>query len=71
MAAVVAISEKSAQPAPWQRSTRYSVTATLSVAAPQVRSIWVGPTGVRLSVPGAEGGSVSGGAGVEAVAVPE
>ena len=68
---MVAISEKTAQPAPEQRSMRYRATPTLSEAAAQVRSIWVGPTGARLGVPGAPGGSVSGGAGVAAVAVPE
>ena len=50
---------------------RYSVTATLSVAAPQLRSIWLVLVAVALSVPGALGGSVSGGARVVALAVFE
>ena len=47
------ISPKTEQPAPEQRSMRYRVTPTLSEAAAQMRSIWVGLTGGRLGVPGA------------------
>jgi len=68
---VVAISAKLEQPAPWQRSTRYRVTPTLSVAACQERSIWPEPAAVACRLPGALGSSVSGGVAVVAEAVPE
>jgi hypothetical protein len=38
----VAISVKAEHPAPWQRSTRYWTTPTLSVAAVQARPTCVG-----------------------------
>ena len=62
---------KTEQPAPWQRSTRYPVTATLSVAAVQERLTCVGLAAVALKLDGAVGGVESVGAGVVAVAVPE
>ena len=48
------------QPAPWQRSTRYPVTPTLSVDAVQLKLIWVPLTAVALRLPGVLGGCVSG-----------
>ena len=71
MAVVVAISAKFPQLGPEQRSIRYWPTATLSVAAPQLRSIWVALEALAVSVPGALGGSVSGGIRVVALAVFE
>ncbi len=62
---------KFVQPAPAQRSTRYSVTPTLSVEAVQPRLTWVELTAVALSPVGAVGGVVSGAAGVVAVAIVE
>ena len=50
---------KFVQPAPWQRQIWYPVTPTLSVAAPQERSISLGPLTDPVSVPGADGGCVS------------
>ena len=48
------------QPVPWQRSTRYPVTPTLSVDAVQLRLIWLPLTAVAVRVPGVLGGCVSG-----------
>ena len=62
---------KSVQPAPWQRSTRYPVTPTLSVEAVQLRLIWVALAAVAVSPDGVDGGVVSGAAGVVAVAIAE
>jgi len=62
---------KFVQPAPAQRSTRYSDTPTLSVEAVQLRLIWVAPAAVAVSPVGAVGGVVSGAAGVVAVAIAE
>jgi hypothetical protein len=67
----VAICAKFEQPAPWQRSTLYPVTPTLSVEAVQERLIWVLEAAVAAKLVGAVGGVVSGPAGVEAMAVPE
>src|SRR2546422_2208127 len=58
---------KLVQPAFWQRSTRYPVTPTLSVDAVQARLIWLADAAVAVRLDGAEGGVVSGGAGVTAV----
>ena len=44
---------------PWQRSTRYPVTPTLSVAGNQPTLICVPLTAVAVKVPGADGGSES------------
>jgi len=52
---IVAIWAKVGQATPWQRSTRYVVTLTLSVAAVQMRSIWLPPAAIAVSVPGAVG----------------
>ena len=52
------------QPAPAQRSTRYPVTPTLSVAAVQVRLICDSLITVGAGVPGAVGAWVSGAARV-------
>ncbi len=46
---------KLVQPTPWQRSTRYPVTPTLSVAAPQLRLTPELPAAVAVNVPGADG----------------
>ena len=46
-------------PAPWQRSTRYPVTPTLSVDAVQLRLIWLPLTAVAVRFVGAVGGCVS------------
>ena len=62
---------KFAHPAPWQRSTRYPVTPTLSVDAPQLRLIWLALAAVAVSAPGAVGGCVSEPAGVVALAMGE
>ena len=62
---------KSVQLAPAQRSTRYSVTPTLSVEAVQLRLIWVALAAVAVSPDGVDGGVVSGAAGVVAVAIAE
>jgi hypothetical protein len=59
----VAIWEKLEQPVPWQRSTRYWVTATLSVEAFQVRFTWEEEGEEAESPEGAVGGEVSGGGG--------
>jgi hypothetical protein len=67
----VAISEKTKQPAPWQRSIRYWTTPTSSVAALQDRPTWVGLDAVAVRPVGAVGGWVSDGAGVVAEAVVE
>ena len=48
------------QPAPWHRSTRYPVTPTLSVAAVQLRLIWLLLTAPALSPLAVLGGVVSG-----------
>jgi hypothetical protein len=53
------ICPKFEHPAPEQRSTRYAVTATLSVAGPQLRLIWELEVGVAVRVPGALGGVAS------------
>src|SRR5262249_26375629 len=53
------ICEKLEQPWPWQRSTKYSVTPTLSVEADQVRLICVNPTADAVKSAGAEGAVVS------------
>jgi hypothetical protein len=50
---------KFVQPAPWQRSTRYPVTPTLSVEAVQARFIDVLPEAVAESPVGWLGGVVS------------
>ena len=71
MPVAVAISVKTEQPAPWQRSIRYWVTPTLSVAAVQDRPTWVGPNAVAVRPVGAVGGWVSDGAGVVTDAVVE
>ena len=47
-------------PAPWQRSTRYPVTPTLSVDAVQLRLIALLAAAVAASPVGAVGGVVSG-----------
>ncbi len=65
---VVPTCAKLVQPAPSQRSTRYPVTRTLSVAASQSRSIAVAETAVAVRFAGALGGSVSGGVCVVALA---
>ena len=57
---VVPIWAKLLQPLPEQRSTRYPVTPTLSVEAPQDRSTSLPETAFALSVPGCVGGLVSG-----------
>src|SRR2546422_9134973 len=62
---------KLVQPAFWQRSTRYPVTPTLSVDAVQARLIWLADAAVAVRLDGAEGGVVSGGAGVTALATFE
>ena len=62
---------KLVQPAPAQRSTRYSVTPTLSVDAVQLRLIWVALAADAVSPEGVVGGVVSGAAGVLAVAIVE
>ena len=67
---VEAIWVKLPQPAPEQRSTRYPVTPTLSVEAPQDRSTSLALAAFALSVPGCVGGCVSG-VGVVALAVLE
>jgi hypothetical protein len=67
---VVAISEKTEQPAPWQRSTRYWTTPTLSVAALQESPTWLELCAVATRLVGAVGGWVSA-AGVVAEAVFE
>ena len=64
------ICAKLLHPVPWQRSTRYPVTPTLSVDAVQLRLIWVLLTAVAVRLPGALGGCVSGD-GVVALAVFE
>ena len=61
-----AIWAKFLQPEPEQRSTRYPVTPTLSVEAPQDRSTSLPETAFAVSVPGCDGGVVS---GVEVTAV--
>ena len=58
------------QPAPGHRSTRYPVTPTLSVAAVQLRLIWLLLTALALSPLTVLGGVVSG-AGVVALATLE
>ncbi len=55
-----AICAKLEQPAPVQRSIRYPATATLSVAAPQLRSIRPLLIADAVNVPGADGATVSG-----------
>ncbi len=67
----VAICAKLLQPAPWHRSTRYPVTATLSLDAAQLRSICVLLITAGTGVPGAVGACVSGAAEVDAVATAE
>src|SRR2546425_9436030 len=67
----VVICVKLVQPAFWQRSTRYPVTPTLSVDAVQARLIWLADAAVAVRLDGAEGGVVSGGAGVTALATFE
>ena len=54
-----------------QRSTRYRLTPTLSVDAPQPRLIWVLLTTAAVSPVGAVGACVSGAAGVVALATFE
>jgi hypothetical protein len=65
----VAICAKVEQPAPWQRSTLYPVTPTLSVEAVQERLILVSEATVAVRLAGAEGGIVSG-EGAEEVLQP-
>ena len=60
------VAEKFVQPLPWQCSTWYPVTPTLSVEAVQLRLIWLPDAVVALSCVGALGGCVS---GVGAIAV--
>ena len=67
----VAICAKLVQPAPWQRSSRYAVTPTLSVDAVQLRLIWLVETAAADRPLGAVGGVVSGAACVVALAVFE
>jgi hypothetical protein len=57
----VAICAKFEQLAPWQRSTLYPVTPTLSVEAVQERLILVSEMTVEVRPEGAVGGVVSGG----------
>ena len=64
-----AICAKFEQLAPWQRSTLYPVTPTLSVEAVQERLICAVETAVTVRLPGALGGVVSGG-GTEDVLQP-
>ena len=59
---------KVVQVAPWQRSTRYPLTPTLSVDGFQARLIWPPAAGVAVNPDGVDGGVVSG-VGVAAVAV--
>ncbi len=66
-----AICAKLEQPAPVQRSIRYPATATLSVAAPQLRSIRPLLIADAVNVPGADGATVSAAPGVTAVEVFE
>ena len=54
---------KLVQPAPAQRSTRYSVTPTLSVDAVQLRLIWVALAADAVSPDGVDGEVVSGAVG--------
>ena len=68
---LVPICVKLVQPEPLHRSTRYSVTPTLSVEPVQLRSSWVLPTSVVESPLGVDGAEVSGGSGVVAVAIAE
>ena len=56
---------------PEQRSIRYSVTPTASVAAVQARLIWLVLMTVAASPVGAVGGVVSGAAGVVAEEIAE
>src|SRR3979490_1980183 len=49
------------QPAPTQRSMRYSLTPTRSLEAVQARLIWLTETPCAVSPLGAVGGVVSGG----------
>ena len=60
---------KAVQPAPWQRSTRYSVTPTSSVLAVHESVICELETAVALRPVGVEGGVVSGGGGVAVLQV--
>ena len=55
----VAICAKVVQPLPWQRSTRYPVTPTLSVEAVQERLICEELAGAAIKLDGAVGGVVS------------
>jgi len=55
----VAICAKFEQPPPWQRSTLYPVTPTLSVEALQDRLICVVEAAVAAKLVGAVGGAVS------------
>ena len=57
----VPIWAKFEQAAPWQRSTRYPLTPTLSADAVQSRSIWLPLVTTAVSEPGAVAGWVSGG----------
>jgi hypothetical protein len=65
----VAICVKFEQLAPWQRSTLYPVTPTLSVDAVQERFTWLLETAVTVKPEGAVGAMVSGG-GVEELLQP-
>jgi hypothetical protein len=67
----VAICVKLEHPAPWQRSSKYPVTPTLSVDAVQLKSIWLLDTALPDTPLGAVGASVSGGACGAAPAVVE
>src|SRR5438128_10066327 len=51
---------KPVHPLPWQRSTRYPVTPTLSVEAVHARLIWLLLAAVAVRFDGAVGGLVSG-----------
>ena len=71
MVVAVPICAKLVHPLPAQRSIRYAVTPTLSVAALQLRAIWLLLEAVAVNEAGAVGAVVSGAADVVAVAIGE
>ncbi len=67
----VANAAKFAQPDPWHFSTKYPVTATLSVDAVHARLIRVAEAAVAVKLPGTVGAVVSAAAGVTPFAMFE